>query len=101
MARNTPPDRHIEVWFIVVMAICAGVFMEKNWFRQVLLERADSHTVVWIPDEGARIGKILNLEQSDGSWDENWTVKRVYGNRTERTNIEDAARSWKKAKLGD
>jgi hypothetical protein len=42
------------------------------FYRQCCLERKGTRTTSWIPEEFAKVGKVLKLKEEDG-----WVVKSV------------------------
>lgn len=44
------------------------------FYKQCKLQRKNIQTVAYIPSEFAKVGKVVQIKQEDGSWDDGWTV---------------------------
>jgi hypothetical protein len=64
-----------------------------NWYRQVRLERGNTHTVCWIPEENACLGRVLELKRSDGQWEIGWVVRQIWS-RCLRDDLERKNKSF-------
>lgn len=45
----------------------------------------------YIPDEFARVGRVVKLKDDDGGWDDGWVIGLVGNARTEEQLVDDEA----------
>jgi len=74
--------------------------MEKtDYHRQCRLSRQIQGKmeilVTWLPEEFARVGKVLELEMSSEKWENGWAVCEVY-ERKKSKEVAERERDYKK-----
>jgi hypothetical protein len=56
--------------------------MKESTYRQMTLEKPIgsglSRRTIWGPTRFAEVGRVVKVEENDGSWSEGWTVKSVH-----------------------
>lgn len=50
-------------------------------YKQCELSTRVVRQVAWIPGKLAKVGRVLEFKQEDGSWGEGWTVLNVWGSQ--------------------
>jgi len=74
--------------------------MEKtDYHRQCRLSKQRNGKVeiltTWLPEEFARVGKVLELEMNSGGWENGWAVCEVY-ERKKSKEVAERERDYKK-----
>lgn len=62
------------------------------YYKQCKLVRGDTNDVAWVPEQLAKVGKILDRKDSPG-----WTVTEVYASRKPEDEVLRDERAWKGA----
>ena len=60
---------------------------QMEFYRQCALKRGSTSQVAWIPEEFARVGKVLRIKEQDG-----WMVLSVSPTRESRDVLSDRER---------
>jgi hypothetical protein len=75
---------------------------KKEKYTQCGLSRGNEHTVSWIPEKFARLGKTVDLYSgSTDSWEKGWLVENVWSTITLDELIEQQKQSRNTRKASD
>ena len=66
-----------------------------TFYRQCTLQKGNTTTVSWIPEEFAKTTKILKLKDRDDVWDDGWRVVQVGTMRLAEDVALERARNFK------
>ena len=68
--------------------------MKTGFSRHCLLQRGEVKTTAWIPEQFAKVGKYVSLNQFDDDWEDGWKVIEV-GTRLETKYMLERSQDWK------
>ena len=73
-----------------------------DFHRQCRLSRQNKGKMetitTWLPEEFAKIGKVLELETSGGEWENGWAICEVFS-RKKTKEVAERERDYKKHRL--
>jgi hypothetical protein len=64
-----------------------------TFYRQCVMRRGTIESVAWIPEEFAKVGKVLELREEDKTWTDGWRVVEAYKLRLPQTVVEKQERA--------
>lgn len=67
----------------------------SEYHVQCQFVRGNERYTAWIPEEYAKLGRVLKLRHDDGHWEDGWEVKRR-GARMLSSYVEDHERNYLK-----
>lgn len=67
-------------------------------YRQCTLEKQEGTArvirTIWGPDPCVRVGKVVKVEEHNGTWTEGWTVVAVHGDPLPQRYVSDMSHAY-------